>query len=238
MRFLLRFVLLAVVGCGLLPATLLAANYESHYVVSAELSPLLLPPPPAEGSPAWKKNVEGVLAAQRHISKIDRAAMRDEQHMRLDLMTGVLGQDFTPAKYPRSFALLENVFEDSETITGVDKKYWHTRRPYLTDKRVRLMVDPIDQNPAYPSGHTSASRVVAEILGLLFPDRLAALRTRAESIAQHRIEAGVHYPGDVEGGRLLAMLITGALIKSDDFNNDLADAREELAERPLLLAHP
>jgi hypothetical protein len=41
-------------------------------------------------------------------------------------------------------------------------------------------------------------------LGLLFPEKLEALRERAQAIALHRIEAGVHYPVDVEGGQNLA----------------------------------
>jgi acid phosphatase (class A) len=225
MRFLrLAFISLAFVCAA--PIPLFAA--EAHYVASAELPPQLLPPPPSEGSAGWKKNIEGVLAAQKHVGKGDLAAMRDEQHVRLGLMTDVVGPDFTREKFPRAYLLLDRVFEDSENIAHADKQFWHTRRPYLTDKHVRLLIDRIDQSPAYPSGHTSFSRVVAEVLGLLYPDRLADLRARADAIAYHRIEAGVHYPGDVEGGRLLAMLVVGALMKNDDFQSDLAAAREEI----------
>lgn len=210
-----------------------ASEHESHYVSSIDLPPQLLPPPPEEGSKEWKKNIQGVLAAQQHIAKKDSAAIRDEQHLRLSLITNVIGTDFTAEKFPRTYELLQNVFEDSEFITGADKKFWHTRRPYLTDKQVKLFVDRIDSNPAYPSGHTSASRVAAEVLGMLFPDRLGDLRARAESIAYHRVQAGVHYPVDVEGGRMLAMMIIGALSKSADFQSDLTAAKEEIAEQPL-----
>lgn len=224
---LVLWALLAFVGN--LPAVSGAAEYESTYVNPAELPPQLLPPPPAEHSAAWKKNVQGVLAAQKLLHKSDLPAIRDEQHLRLSLMTQVIGPDFTAEKYPHSFALLNHVFRDSEIITGADKQFWHTRRPYLTDKHVKLYVDRIDDNPAFPSGHTSASRVVAEVLGMLYPDRLADLRAKADSIAYHRMQAGVHYPGDVEGGRLLAMMIIGALEKSDDFQSDLADAQAEIS---------
>ena len=220
--------LLILIG-GLFCAPLEAADLQSHYVTGAELPPQLLAPPPAEGSPAWKKNIQGVLDAQKHMNADDLTAIRDEQHLRLSLMTDVIGPDFTREKFPRAYALLDHVLEDSENICGADKQFWHTRRPYLTDPHVKLMVDRIDQSPAYPSGHTSGSRVVAEVLGMLYPDHLAALRAKADSIAAHRIEAGVHYPGDVEGGRLLAMLIIGALEKSTEFQFDLVAAREEIS---------
>lgn len=219
------FLLLIAAGASLCPSLAFAAT---HYVAGAELPPQFLPPPPAEGSAAWKQNIDGVLAAQKHISRADIAAMRDEQHMRIGLVADVLGPGFTRAAYPHTFELLDGVLEDSEAIADADKRYWHTRRPYLTDARVKLMVDPIDQSPAFPSGHTAGSRVLAEVLGMIDPDRLADLRAKADSIAYHRIEAGVHYPGDVEGGHLLAMLIVGALANSDAFQSDLAAAREEI----------
>lgn len=231
MRLLRLAVALTVLACGLLPVSLHAAPVavEAHYLASADLPPQLLPPPPAEGSAGWKKNIRGVIAAQKHLGSGDLAAMRDEQHLRLDLMTVVIGPDFTPEKFPRAYALLDRVFEDGENISGADKQFWHTRRPYLTDRHVKLLVDRIDQSPAYPSGHATGSRMLAEVLGLLYPDRLADLRARADDIAYHRIEAGVHYPNDIEAGRLLAMLIVGALMKSETFQADLAAAREETA---------
>ena len=204
---------------------------DRSYVSSTQLPPQLLPPPPAEGDAAWRVQVDAVLAAQKHIPDADIAAMRDEQHMRLSLMTDVMGADFTRDRLPKTYALLDRVLADANDVTDADKTFWHTRRPYLTDAHVKLLVDPIDKSPAYPSGHTSETRVRAEVLGLLSPDHLAALRAHAEVIAAHRVEAGVHHPNDLEGGRLLAMLIVGALIENADFQTDLAAARAEIAER-------
>ena len=202
---------------------------QTYYVAPADLPPGLLLPPPGEGSAGWQKNIAGVLAAQKHVSGADLAALRNEQHLRIDLVTSVMGPGFTRERFPRTYELLAQVFEDAEGVTAADKQFWHTRRPYLTDKRVKLLIDPIDASPSYPSGHTSGSRVVAEVLGMIYPDRLADLRERADEIAYHRIQAGVHYPCDIESGRMLAMLVIGALEKSDDFQSDLADAREEVA---------
>ncbi len=220
---------IALVVFLLFPCPSFAADYQSTYVTPEDLPPQLLVPPPAEGSAAWKKDIQDVLRAQRHVSESDLAAMRDEQHVRLDSITSGLGPNFTREKLPKTFALLDHVFTDALVVTEADKKFWHTRRPYLTDPRVKLYVDRIDSSPGYPSGHTSSMRVVAEILGVLMPDRLQDLRIRAEAIAHHREEAGAHSPSDLEGGRMLAMLIVGALLKSDAFQDDLAAAREEIA---------
>jgi acid phosphatase (class A) len=211
-----------------LPISLHAAPQEEFYVGASDLPPQLLPAPSVEGSAERKKEIAAVIAAQKHVSKSDHAAMRNEQHVRIELMTAAIGPDFSREKHPAAFTLLDHLFSDATAITEADKALWHTRRPYLTDRHVKLLVDPIDSSPAYPSGHTSETRVIAEVLGLLYPGRLEALRARAASIAWHRVEAGVHYPEDVKGGELLAMLIMGALIKNDTFQADLAAARKEI----------
>jgi hypothetical protein len=70
-------------------------NNARVYIEAGELSPQLLPPPPEEGSKEWHKQIDQVLAAQRTIGPADIASIKDEQHMRLDLMTSMMGDDFT-----------------------------------------------------------------------------------------------------------------------------------------------
>jgi acid phosphatase (class A) len=206
-----------------------AFDPSQTYVQPQFLPPRLLPPPPVEGSAAWRKQADAVLRAQRNITAADMAALRDEQKVRLELITSVVGGSFTREHLPKTFDMLDHVLASAEQIASADKKFWHTRRPYLTDAHVRLFVDPLDASPSYPSGHTADFRVLAEVIGLLVPDKLDALRARADAIAFHRIEAGVHYPGDIEGGRTLAMLVVGSLMASDEFEEDLVAAKKEVA---------
>lgn len=206
-----------------------AQAYTPTYITPDVLPPQLLLPPPIEGSKDWQKEITGVLAAQAHITSEARSAIQNEQQLRLELMTKIIGENFARQQFPKTFALLNNVFQDSENIVRADKKFWHTRRPYLTDKRVTLLVDPLDDSPSYPSGHVASMRVIAEVLGLLYPENIQALRQRADDIAQDRVLAGVHYPVDIRGGKTLALLITGALLENQNFQTDLTAAREEIA---------
>ncbi len=226
-----RFLLgLGLISCVASPAFAFDAT-QSDYIQPQFLPPQMLAAPPIEGSAAWKRQIDGVLAAQRVISAGDAAAMRDEQRVRLELLTPIMGAEFTRSNLPKVFALLDRVLANTGHIVNADKKFWHTRRPYVADKRVKLGVDPIDDSPAFPSGHTTEARVVAEVLAMLMPEKRDALRARAEAIAAHRVEAGVHYPNDVEGGRMLAMLMVGALTENEDFQDDLAAAQREMAAR-------
>jgi len=222
----------ALFGCFLALSIASAQAFEvpsSDYLQPQFLPPQLLPPPPAEGSQAWSKQIDAVLKAQQSLSPAELGAIKDEQTVRLEVMTSVMGPHFTRERLPKTFAMLTRVLSSAEHVASADKKFWHTRRPYLTDTRVKLYIDPINESRSYPSGHTTDTRVLAEVLGMLDPSKLAALRSRADIIARHRIEAGAHYPVDVEGGRMLAMLITGALTENDDFQDDLAAARKEIS---------
>src|ERR1700744_1409807 len=78
-----------------------AADEPFAYVAPDSLPPQLLTPPPQEGTPAWRREIAGVLAAQEDISKADRAALRDEQHLHISHLTSVIGPDFTPQRYPK-----------------------------------------------------------------------------------------------------------------------------------------
>ena len=127
--------------------------------------------------------------------------------------------------------MLDRVLASAEGVSEADKQFWHTRRPYVADDHVHLYINHIDQSPSYPSGHTSSSRVLAEVLGMLLPEKRAELRAHADMIAAHRVEAGAHYPKDLEGGRTVAMLVIGALTGNEDFQNDFATARDEMESK-------
>jgi acid phosphatase (class A) len=227
-----RFAATALILCLAVCAPVVSIAQDGHaagtYVDILTLPPELLPPPPEEGSADWKQQIGEVLQAQKHIPKTDLAAMKAEQHVRLELITNVIGGDFVREHLPKTFMLLDHVLADTAAISEADKQFWNLRRPYLTDHRVKLLINRIDASPAYPSGHASETRVLAEVIGMLKPGQRQALRDRADDIAEHRIEAGVHYPDDLRGGRILAMMIVGAMLNNPTFRDDLASAREEI----------
>ncbi len=206
-----------------------ALDSSQKYFQLQRLQPQLLPPPPVEGSKAWKKQINEVLREQHGLSVTEIAAIRNEQRAGIESMISVIGPGFKKELYPKTFAMIDLVANGTSKIIDMDKQFWHTRRPYLTDSRVKLYVDPVNDSPSYPSGHSAFFRVMAEILGLLFPEKLDPLRERAQTIAHHRIEAGAHYPVDIQGGQNLAMLILGALTASDAFQSDLEASRNEIA---------
>lgn len=121
-------------------------------------------------------------------------------------------------------------------VADDSKKYWKTKRPFLSDKRIKALVN-ISETPAYPSGHTTSSFVTAKILGLLIPQKAAQFDFYAEKIANHRVLVGMHFPHDLRGGRHLGFLIVGGLLQNKDFLNDFAAAKTELEKSGLIQAN-
>jgi len=58
--------------------------------------------------------------------------------------------------------------------------------------------------PAFPSNHAVSGIVLAEILKMYYPQVSKELDEIANRNADSRVELGVHFPSDVEAGRLLA----------------------------------
>ena len=61
---------------------------------------------------------------------------------------------------------------------------------------------PPPEGDSYPSGHAMDSYLTAILLAQMVPEKRSALFERAASNAQSRVIAGVHYPSDLEGGKL------------------------------------
>ncbi|URD37851.1 phosphatase PAP2 family protein [Methylobacterium tardum] len=81
-------------------------------------------------------------------------------------------------------------------------------RPEPRPRRAALPWAGEEPDPAtdggFPSGHTNAAYLSALALAYAVPQRFQELLTRASELGDNRIEAGMHAPTDVIGGRVLA----------------------------------
>jgi acid phosphatase (class A) len=208
---------------------------QGYYLINHPVTVKLLTTPPAENSDAWKEQIEQVVKANRKVSEQDLSAIQNERSMHPLLMTYLLGDNIVPERLPFLFKLLDQLKQDCDFQSMVAKVTWNTKRPHLLDERVEPLLPPL-QNGAYPSGHTIQAVVWAEVLGTLFPGKKDALRARADEIAWHRVQAGFHYPVDLEGGKEMAYLILGALWQQPQFHVDLWRVRQELLKNEVVPA--
>lgn len=205
-----------------------------NYPTSAEpyLSSKIMPfslinPPLNRASVEYKNEVSQIIAIQSRIDINELELSAQEKNFNALTLMDRANISANPRSNPKLFKLLKNVTDTSITITDDFKNHFKTTRPYLSDKRIKMLISP-SKGYAYPSGHTTGSYIYAHVLGMIYPKKYEQLKIIAEQIAQHRVLVGMHFPHDIEGGKRLALFITGALTANNNFQQDLLKAKEEV----------
>jgi hypothetical protein len=229
LQLLALLVMVAPVGhAQSVPVAKADAQPSSKYylALTPEQERALIPPAPAKGSTQDQADLAGVLQAQATRTPAQEAEARRDETFKITLVTSALGPDVTAAKDPVLFALLNKSEKQIEAVTAYLKDYYQRNRPYVDHPEVKNLFPA--KNPSYPSGHASSAETQADLLTLLFPAQQAALHARALAIAQSRVDAGVHYPSDIQEGMALGDKVAALLEDNPAFQKDLAAARAEV----------
>ncbi len=230
-----RFPALAQAPAGLGTARMNASG-KVHFLQAAALPELicLQPAPPAADSLAAQADLEAVLQVQTwrtpeqvaFAKKIDEGSVFD--------FAEVLGPWFTADRLPLLKQLFKQIDADAGTTCGQAKRHFARLRPPYLDPRIQPCIEtPSRSSFSYPSGHSTRLYVEALVLGLLFPDRQQELLTWAHKAAWGRIIAGVHFPSDDMGGRILAEALFVVFKGNPELLSAIEKGRAEAA--PLLL---
>lgn len=198
----------------------------------------LLPPPPAAGSAAARQDLQGVLAVQARRTPAEIAAAQADRLHSVFRFADVFGASFTPQKLPRTAAFFARVVAYDKGEVKTVKAYWHHPRPVLVSHAVHPLSQEQPDDWSYPSGHSTLGYTEAVLLANMVPERRAAIFARADLYAHHRIVMGVHYPSDVEAGRLAGTVLGGRLLTDSAWQADYDAARAELRKALALPAAP
>jgi acid phosphatase (class A) len=124
------------------------------------------------------------------------------------------GMHIMMCKYLRSHGIHVNEQEANDItlklrpVIKILKKYFNRKRPdaLARDYNIDWNDDFLDsaQSPSYPSGHTIQAYFLAGKLSEMFPNHSEDLFIIAEMISQSRIDRGVHFPTDIEYGKIIA----------------------------------
>lgn len=69
------------------------------------------------------------------------------------------------------------------------------------------------KTPAFPSGHTTQSVLVACVLSEKYPELKEELMKVADKVSLSRVVGGHHYPSDIEYGNILGKWLSGQIKK-------------------------
>jgi acid phosphatase (class A) len=201
---------------------------EPYYMAPAEADLVdVLGPPPAPGSDAAKADMDAVMAAQKTRTPADEAAARADNTISVFDFATVLGPDFAPDKTPFATAFFQHVLDDGFAAVGVAKDHFARTRPFGQNSDLHPLIT-IKPTQSYPSGHASFAYLDGILLADMVPEKAPAIFTRAAEIAQHRVVAGVHFPTDIQAGRISASVIDNVLLHDAKFMADYDKAKAEV----------
>ena len=114
---------------------------------------------------------------------------------------------------------------------GIAKPFFNRARPFETDARSRVFgYRPTTRS--FPSGHAASAVAGAWTLAKLAPEARVTFWFIAALVAFSRVYLGVHYPGDVVGGALLGLAVSGWVVGGTRWRwADMATNREDAKSR-------
>lgn len=191
----------------------------------------LLPPAPANDSAITRSEIELMLKIQAERTPVQAERAAGDAAASIYRFADALGnpEAFTAAKLPKLDALIRKVTYEEGAVVQAGKRSFDRPRPFLLESRIVPIVDK-PPNASYPSGHTMWARTMGLLLSDMLPEHREKIMARADEYAFNRVVAGVHYPSDVESGKLAATALTAFLMASPSFQKDFAEARKELRE--------
>lgn len=219
---------LAIISLFMLAACTSKYPYPPQYVSSYEVNPRSIAIPPARYSKTYNAEVDYIVDLQSKLTEEEIALVKHQDEIKPQKMiVPVLGKHYSEARYPVLYDLMKKVASDSWRIGDDARDYWKSPRPWYTEPRVTLHVEPI-YSYGYPSGHTTTFGSWAYVLSDLFPAKRDALFAQAWGAGANRIKGGAHYPHDIAGGKEMARAVYEGLLKSNAFQRDFAAARAEI----------
>jgi acid phosphatase (class A) len=198
----------------------IAEARDTYYVAPSQVSlSKIIQSPPAADSQAQKDDLKAVLDAQKADNIVTLFAF----------VSDVLGPNFNKEKLVVATPFFERVFADQIEACLEVKEHFNRKRPFVIDPGINPVVKQAD-NPSYPSGHSTTGYVYTVILSMIVPEKAQALFDRAAIYGRNRVIAGVHFPTDVEAGKISAAVIANALIQQPLFMRDFERAKKEIRQ--------
>ena len=191
----------------------LHANEKKFSVLTPKKVKNLLGNYPAKGSVEERLEIDLLLHYQntRTMEDCQLAAAQDEVTLENLFVKndGPLSAEEAKEIEPKILA----AYVEAGVNIYIAKKTFDRPRPYEANPAIIPCV-PKEKSRAYPSGHTTLARILANVLGELYPERAEDFKHRADQIAMNRIIGGVHHPSDITAGNKLADYLSDKVLKS------------------------
>jgi acid phosphatase (class A) len=214
-------------------ASVLAAPLPYVTTKQVDLTQLLAPPP-ANDSAQTRYEIDELLRVQARLTPAMAEAASADQQEDVFRFANVFGAKFKAENLPVATPFFARVAENEGVIVDPAKDSWKRPRPFMLSSEIKPNVK-MSKSGAYPSGHTSLGYLLAVVLGNMVPEKRVEIFDRAADYANNRMVGGVHYPSDIQAGRIAGTVIAAEMMKQPEFQRDYAAARAEVRK---LLGYP
>ena len=187
----------------------------------------ILAPPPANDSATTKAELAEIHRVQAKATDAERKQAVADIAEDIFVFKSALGDKFTADKLPIAAAFFAHVESAEGEFVGPAKAFWNRPRPPFVDSTIEPC-EKAKNTGAYPSGHSTSGHLLAIVLAKMVPEKRDTIFKRVEEYAHNRIVCGVHYPSDVEAGRISGAVIAALLMQNASFQSEFAPARAEV----------
>jgi acid phosphatase (class A) len=215
---------------------MVAEAAEAHYVTTVQVDlGQLLPPPPASDSIEERRDLDAVIEASKSRTPVEAERAHADSTISILRFGNVMGAGFTAENLPFAQLFFSQVASDTHAIVSAAKVDFDRLRPFVVDSRINPILNdpegaatPHHRSGSYPSGHSTFAYVTAVLLAAMVPEKSAEIFARAADFSHNRLIAGVHYPTDIEAGRVAGTVIANVMLHDARFQSDFARARIEV----------
>ena len=185
-----------------------------------------VPPAPAAGSAVDNEDLAAVKRWQTERTEAQCEAARAQADATYDEFFDEVSPFGNPAP-----GTVETIFQKVRTDTGLtvyDQKGRYRRpRPFIRDSAITPCLAR-ESGYSYPSGHSTVARVFGLMLSDLVPASSGTFMAYADQAGLNRVIGGVHYPSDIEAGKILGDAVYKALKQNRAFMTDMDTLRKNL----------
>lgn len=204
-------------------------SQKPHYVAAEQFKTAQFAPPPAPDSDAQKADLAVTLDWQQKRTEADCAKARLTADANYDSFWG------EKSPFPRPLPgevkeFFDRLTLDLDSAVTVMKDRYGRLRPFNAYPGQAMPCVKKSGGYSYPSGHATFSRVFADVLTDIVPERKAEFFAKADEIALDRVIGGVHFPTDIAAGKVFGDQFHAELLKSPGYLKDIERMKSLLAK--------
>ena len=227
-RIVRLLILLLVTGIALSGVEINAQVTQLPYVTARDVDLLkLLPAPPPNDSPQTESELAQLLAIQATRTPAMEARCNADSVIDVWRFSETFGAKFTKEALPKLTSFFGRVVASVGPVIDPAKDTWKRQRPHQQSDLVKPSVS-LSKSASYPSTSSAGAMLMAIVLANMVPEKRTEIMARGWEIGNNRIVGGIHFPSDVEAGRVSGTLIALSLMGRDDFKADFEAAKAEL----------